>query len=140
MQYGIEGCLRHRVATSYTNITTLNSGNLIGLGEALDRAERGRGRLPALDAFYLYTWQFGIHEYCSPTYYATDLSGLLFVEERARREQARQQARALLKLWWTDIALNWFPASQKFGGSRAGATTTFTDWGASTRNFGSMGG
>ena len=71
------------------------------------------------DAFYLYTWQFGIHEYCSPTYYTTDLSGLLFVEERAHREQARQQAARLLKLLWTDIALNWFPGSQKFGGTQS---------------------
>jgi hypothetical protein len=119
MRYGIEGCLRHRVATSYTNITTLNAGSLIGLGEALDRADVAAEGYRRFDAFYLYTWQYGIHEYCSPTYYTTDLSGLLFVEERAQSEQARRQARALLTLWWSDIALNWFPGSQKFGGAQS---------------------
>ncbi len=62
MRYGIEGCLRHRVSTSYTNITTLNAGNLIGLGEALDRADAAAEGYRRFDAFYLYTRQFGIHE------------------------------------------------------------------------------
>ena len=32
---------------------------------------------------------------------------------------APAEARALLELLWTDIALNWFPASQRLGGARS---------------------
>jgi hypothetical protein len=119
LRYGGEGALRHRVATSYTNIALLNAANLVGLGEALGRPQWSDEGYRRFDAFYLYTWQFGIHEYCSPTYYVPDLSGLLFIESKAKRESARQQARALLRLFWTDITLNWFGPSQKLGGSQS---------------------
>ncbi len=119
LRYGGEGALRHRVATSYTNIALLNAANLIGLGEALARPEWSDEGYRRFDTFYLYTWQFGVHEYCSPTYYVCDLSGLLFTEARAKRESAREQARALLRLFWTDIAFNWFKPSEKFGGSQS---------------------
>jgi hypothetical protein len=116
LDYGVEGCLRHRVPTTYTNIALLNAGNLIVLGEALQRPEAAAEGYRRLDAFCLWTWQFGIQEYCSPTYYATDLGGLSMIEEYAARESGRQQARALRELLWTDIALNWFPPAEKLAG------------------------
>jgi hypothetical protein len=116
LDYSLEGCLRHRVATSYTNIAMLNAGNLIVLGEALGRPEAAEEGYRRLEAICLWTWQFGTHEYCSPTYYSVDLNGLAFIEEYAAREPGRQQARALLELLWTDIALNWFPSAEKLAG------------------------
>jgi hypothetical protein len=114
-----EGLLRHRVAESYTNIALMNAGNLILLGEAMDKpvlADEGYSRL---DRICLYMAQGGTHEYCSPTYYGVDLDDLVLIEAFCRRESGRAQARALLELLWTDIALNWFPPAQKLGGARS---------------------
>ncbi len=116
IRLGVEGCLRHRVPTDYTNIAILNAGNLIVLGEALDRAEAAREGYRRLDAICLRTAAFGVHEFCSPTYYGTDLNGLLLIHAYARGRRQRQQAEALLQLFWTDIAANWFPAAQRLGG------------------------
>ena len=50
LRLGVEGCLRHRVPTDYTNIAILNAGNLIVLGERLDRADAAREGCRRLDA------------------------------------------------------------------------------------------
>ena len=116
LRLGVEGCLRHRVPTDYTNIAILNAGNLIVLGERLDRADAAREGYRRLDAICLRTAAFGVHEFCSPTYYGTDLNGLLLIHTYAQGKRQRQQAEALLQLFWTDIAANWFPAAQRLGG------------------------
>ncbi len=113
---GVEGCLRHRVPTDYTNIAILNAGNLIVLGQRLDRADAAREGYRRLDAICLRTAALGVHEFCSPTYYGTDLNGLLLIHTYAQGNAQRQQAEALLQLFWTDIAANWFPAAQRLGG------------------------
>lgn len=117
LDYAVEGCLRHRVPASYTNIALMNAQNLILLGEALDRSEvadEGYGRLERVT---LYTWRYGTHEYCSPTYYGTNLDCLVLIEAFCQRESGREQARALLELLWTDIAANWFEPAGKPGGT-----------------------
>ncbi|MCX6910647.1 MAG: hypothetical protein NTY01_21760 [Verrucomicrobia bacterium] len=114
-----EGLLRHRVAESYTNIALMNAGNLILLGEAMGKPELADEGYARLDRICLYMSQGGTHEYCSPTYYGTDLDDLVLIEAFCRRESGRAQARALLELFWTDIALNWFPPAQKLGGARS---------------------
>ncbi|HYW78983.1 MAG TPA: hypothetical protein VE890_05370, partial [Thermoguttaceae bacterium] len=116
LKYGLEGCLRHRVPTSYTNIAILNAANLILLGESLDRPDAAAEGYRRLDAICLWTWQYGTCEYDSPTYYGVDLNGLLLIEARAARESARQQARALLELFWTDVAVNWFEPMSHLAG------------------------
>jgi hypothetical protein len=119
MAMGVEGCLRHRVPATYTNIAIMNAANLIVLGETLDRPEMAREGGRRLDDMFAWTAKHGTHEYCSPTYYFTDLSGLLLIATSARQEHARQQAHALLQLLWTDIALNWFPAAERLGGAHS---------------------
>jgi len=119
MEYAVEGCLRHRVSESYTNIALMNAENLILLGEGLDKQEVADEGYERLDRICLYTWEAGIHEYCSPTYYGVDLDCLWLIEAFCQRERGREQARALLELIWTDIALNWFPFSQRLGGARS---------------------
>ncbi len=119
IQFGMEGCMRHRVPTRYTNIALLNAGNLIVSGEMFDRpgvAEEGYRRL---DAICLWTWRFGTCEFCSPTYYGTDLQGILFLEAYAQRDRTRQQARALAHFFWSDIALNWFVPARSLGGAHS---------------------
>lgn len=114
-----EGLLRHRVAESYTNIALMNAGNLILLGEALGKPELADEGYARLDRICLYMSQGGTHEYCSPTYYGTDLDDLVLIEAFCQRASGRAQAQALLELLWTDIALNWFPPAQKLGGARS---------------------
>lgn len=119
MDLSVEGCLRHRVPTSYTNIAILNAGNLIGLGESLERSDAADDGYRRLAAVCLWTWRSGTHEYCSPTYYAVDIDGLQLIAAHAGREEGRRQAKALLELFWTDIALNWFPQAERLAGSQS---------------------
>ncbi len=116
LRLGVEGCLRHRVPTDYTNIAILNAGNLIVLGERFDRGDAAREGCRRLDALCARTAVFGVHEFCSPTYYGTDLNGLLLIHTYARGSRERRQAEALLQLFWSDIAANWFPAAERLGG------------------------
>jgi hypothetical protein len=119
MTFGIEGSMRHRVRTSYTNIALLNAANLIGLGEAFDRPEVAAEGYRRLDLICLWTWQFGTCEYCSPTYFGVDLQGIHFIEQHARQEQGRTQAQALARLFWTDITANWFAPAQSLAGAHS---------------------
>ena len=119
MEYGIEGCLRHIVPASYTNIAILNAGNLIALGEMLERPDAAEEGYRRLEALCLWTWCFGTSEYNSPTYTAVDIDGLDFIFRFAARQEGRSQAEALLRLFWTDVAANWFPASGRLAGSQS---------------------
>lgn len=119
MRYAIDGCLNHRVPESYTNIALKNAGNLILLGEIFDRADVADEGYARLGRIVIYTWEAGIHEYDSPTYYGVDLSALCVIDGFAQRPEGQQQARALLELFWTDIAANWWPPAQKLAGTRS---------------------
>jgi hypothetical protein len=116
---GIEGCLRHRVTFSYTNITILNAANLIVLGEMFERPEVTDEGLRRLEGLCMWTWAYGTHEYDSPTYYGVDLNGLQFIQAHAKSERARRTAIGLLEVFWTDVALNWFPGAEKLGGAHS---------------------
>jgi hypothetical protein len=72
-----------------------------------------------LEAICRWTWRIGIAEYCSPTYHGVDLDGLEFLLSFARSERGRQQAAALRQLFWTDIAMNYFPAAEKLAGAHS---------------------
>jgi hypothetical protein len=116
IRLGIEGCLRHRVPTEYTNIALLNAANLIVLGERFSRREAADEGCRRLDAFCAETAVFGIHEFSSPTYYGADLQALRFLLSHAEDARQREQAAALLRLFWTDIALDWFPPAGRLSG------------------------
>ncbi len=119
LELAVQGCLRHKVQSSYSNIAIMNAGDLILLGEALGKpyvADEGYARL---DKFFRYTQAAGIHEFDSPTYTGVDLDGLGMLEAYGQRATGRAQARALLELFWTDIALNWFPPAQKLAGPQS---------------------
>jgi len=117
IKFGQIAVQRHRVSVTYTNIALLRAANLIVVGEVLRRtdvAEEGERRL---DEFVEWTALHGIHECVSPNYYGVDINALMLISTCSQSPHARQQANALLQLLWTDIALNWFPASQRLGGS-----------------------
>jgi hypothetical protein len=116
LRLGVEGCRRHRVPSDYTNIALLNAGNLIVLGERLHRADAAEEGYRRLDGVCALTGTLGVHEFCSPTYYGTDLNGLMMIQSYARNERQRKQADALLRLFWTDIAANWFQPGGRLGG------------------------
>ena len=116
LDYAVEGCLRHRVRPSYTNIALMNAENLILLGEALGRDDAAREGYRRLDAFLMHTYENGITEYASPCYYGVDLDCLVLIERFCARERTRAQARALLDLFWTDVAAHFFPPSGRLAG------------------------
>lgn len=112
----VDGCLRHRVPASYTNIAILNAANLVTLGEARDRPDAAEEGYRRLDGLAADVWQFGLHEFCSPPYYAIDVQGLAVLERFAERVAGQRLARVLLELVWTDIAVNFFPAAERLAG------------------------
>lgn len=117
IKFGQIAVQRHRVPVTYTNIALLRAANLIVLGEVLRRADVAEEGGRRLDEFVSWTASRGIHECVSPNYYGVDINALLLISTCSQSQHARQQADALLRLVWTDIALNWFPASQRLGGS-----------------------
>lgn len=112
----VTGCIHHHVPATYTNIALMNATNLILLGQWLhddDAATIGRRRL---DAMLDETWQHGTHEYTSPTYTAVDLTDAARLEQGCTDPVVVAKAKALRRLWWTDIAANWFDPAQRLGG------------------------
>ena len=119
MELAAEGCLRHRVRPGYTNIALMNAQNLLLLGQALGKVALSKEGQRRLDRVCLDVWQNGVQEYVSPTYYGVDLDCLLLIEAMADSPRAVEQARALLRLMWTDIAANWYAPAQRLGGTRS---------------------
>lgn len=113
----VDGCLRHRVKPTYTNIAILNAANLVVLGELLGRDAAAAEGYMRLEGMAADTWRFGLHEFCSPTYYSVDIQGLAIIERFAARPAGRALAASLLELVWTDVALNFLPAAQRLAGS-----------------------
>ncbi len=116
IRFGIEGILRHKVSVGYTNIFLMKTWNCIALGENFDRPELAQRGYGMLDAWLLYTYENGIREYLSPTYYGVDLDSLVLIARFSRNERARKQAEVALRLFWEDIAANWFEPCRRLGG------------------------
>jgi len=117
MRFGLEAVRRHDVKMTYTNIALTQAGNLILLGEILESPEAVHQGVQRLDDLFRWTAANGIHECVSPTYYAVDINALMLIATCSQNEQAGGQAKALLQLLWTDIALNWFPAAERLSGA-----------------------
>ena len=116
LTHAVEGCRRHKVRDTYTNIALMNAQDLILLGEALGRPEVADEGYARLNLVTKRTLSSGICEYGSPTYYGVDLDCLLLIDAFCARPAGRQQARALLELFWTDLALNWFAPGARLAG------------------------
>ncbi len=108
--------LRHHVRTGYTNIALMSAGNLIVLGEGLNRPEVADEGYKRLQEIFDLTAQTGIVEYLSPTYYGVDLNALQLMDAFIQRPSGQRQARALLEYVWTEIAANFWWANQRLCG------------------------
>lgn len=115
----VEGIRRHRVAESYTNIFLMKTWNCIAIGEAMGRADLAAEGYQMLDRWFMHVWESGIHEYLSPTYYGVDVHCLGLIARFAGREEGKRLAETALRLFWTDIAANWFAPSQRLGGAHS---------------------
>jgi len=98
--------LRRRFEPTYTNIAILNLSNLILLGEALEDAALTAEGLRRLNRFVFWTWENGIHEFGSPTYFTTDLEGLEELRLLTRNAVVREKAEALIRYWSLVIRLH----------------------------------
>ncbi|MBL7222051.1 MAG: hypothetical protein ISS69_18225 [Phycisphaerae bacterium] len=119
LRLAVDACLKHRVHPSYTNIAISNAVNLILLGERFGRKDALDEGLKRLDAICLTTWRYGICEYDSPTYYGVDLDELVLLNKYVRSPRARRAGEAMLELFWTDLAANWFAPGGHLGGTHS---------------------
>lgn len=107
---------RHKVPVSYTNIFLMKTVNMILSGEAAGDAQAAADGYAQLDEWIDYTRRAGIHEFDSPTYYATDLNSLVLAYRYAARPEARAKFKSILDYFWKDIAANYFPGRQNLSG------------------------
>ncbi|MBN2544410.1 MAG: hypothetical protein JXB50_01350 [Spirochaetes bacterium] len=109
--------MRRYVKESYTNIALMNVENLILAGEILNNKEilnEGYSRLKNI-IFYLYN--YGIHEYVSPTYYGVDLDCLGILYAFTKNSEIKLLTKKLIDLFWLDIIVNFHETSQKLSGT-----------------------
>jgi hypothetical protein len=79
-----EACLNRRVSRTNTNIALMNAMNLMLLGGGLGRDELVQEGYRRFDQFCIYTWEWGIHEFSSPTYSPIHLECLGIIDRFAR--------------------------------------------------------
>ena len=114
-----EGMMRHKIDVSYTNIFLMRLSNCILIGEATGDDKLvafGRARF---DEWLAYTRANGIHEFSSPTYYGVDVEDLGALANFTKLPDVRAKAEAALRLFWTDIAANWFAPYQGIAGAHS---------------------
>jgi len=119
LRRAVDGCLNHGVRPTYTNIAISNAVNLVLLGEQCDRDDALAEGLRRLDAVCTTTWQHGICEYDSPTYYGVILDMLVLLDRHVESPKARKAGQALLELFWIDIAVNWFAPGAHLAGTHS---------------------
>lgn len=116
---GTEGVKRHSVKLSYTNIILMKIANLIMLGEYYGGPELARTGYDLFEEWLIYTYHNGLCEYLSPGYYMVDLQNLSLIYRFTKNTTVRKMATVALEYIWTDIAVNWYQPSQRFGGTHS---------------------
>ncbi|GHT26254.1 hypothetical protein FACS18942_03380 [Planctomycetales bacterium] len=119
MRRSVDGCLKHRVRSDYTNIAIYNFVHLILLGQAFDRPDAVAEGEKRLQNFIRGVWDHGLFEYNSPTYYTVDLSALQLGYHYIHKGSTRQTLQNLLEYVWTDLALNWYTPAQRLAGPQS---------------------
>lgn len=117
--FSVEGIRRHNVREAYTNIFLMKVWNCIALGEATGRDDLADEGYWLLDRWLMHTWESGVHEYLSPTYYAVDLDSLGLLARFAKRDDRRKEVETIVHYFWFDIAANWFEPCQRIGGAHS---------------------
>jgi hypothetical protein len=119
LRRSVNACLKHKIHPSYTNIAISNAVNLILLGEQFDRKDALVEGVKRLETVCLTSWRYGICEYDSPTYYGVDLDELVLLNKYVQTPRAQKAGEAMLELFWTDIAANWFAPGGHLGGTHS---------------------
>jgi len=97
---------RHHPPVHYTNIFLMNTVNTILLSEVVNDPVQHQRGLAQLEEWINYTRQNGIHEFDSPTYYATCLNSLVAGFCHVKEPELRAKFKAILDYFWEDIAAN----------------------------------
>ena len=117
LEHCIEGIHRQKVYVNYTNIFLMKTWNLLAIGEGLKKPELSQEGAAMFDEWLTYTGKNGIREYLSPTYYATDLDSLGLMAKLLSDPVVKEKAEGALRLFWTNIAVNWFEPAGRLGGA-----------------------
>ena len=119
LRRSVDGCLKHRVRSDYTNIAIYNFVHLILLGQAFDRPDAIVEGEKRLNDFLYNVWDHGAFEYNSPTYYAVDLNALQLGLRYIKKKTTRETMGTLLELFWTDLSLNWYTPGLRQAGAQS---------------------
>lgn len=119
LRRSVDGCLKHRVRSDYTNIAIYNFVHLILLGQAFDRPDAVAEGEKRLRNFLRNVWDHGAFEYNSPTYYAVNLNALQLGLRHVKKHTTRETMRVLLDYFWTDLVLNWHAPSLRQAGAQS---------------------
>jgi hypothetical protein len=111
--------LSRRVHEKHTNIALLNAFDLIVIGETFDWQKVAQSGYRRLDRLVIYTWEWGVHEFASPTYTAIQMVVSALIRKFARDGEARNQAEAIFRLVLRLGARNWSPSTGAFSGTRS---------------------
>lgn len=117
LQLSVEGIHRHRVSVAYTNIFLMKTWNLLALSQALQDAKLADEGDAMLDQWVEHTSKNGISEFLSPTYYGVDLDSLALMARVLSNPPVQAKAERILRLFWADIAANWFEPCRRLGGA-----------------------
>ncbi len=135
----VDGCMKHRVSSDYTNIAIFNIVNLLLLGEAFDRPDAVKLGEERLRGLLVVLWDHGVYEYVSPTYYAPDLDTLQLGYKYVKDENTKAIFRNLLDFFWTDMAMNWFKPSLRMSGAQSRTYHYLLGTSDTTRLFAAVG-
>lgn len=119
LKIGIKGVLNRPVPVTYTNIYLIKTWNLIAYGENFNDEEIKNMGYKKLDEWLDYTKENGLREYSSPNYYHVDITALGLIYNYTKNEEIKRKASIALKLFWTDIALNFFEPAGRLSGSKS---------------------
>ena len=119
LKTGIKGVLNHQVLPRYTNIFLVKTWNLVAYGENFADDKIKKLAYKMLDEWLEYTGENGIREYNSPNYYFVDITALGLIYRYTHNDEIRKKSEIGLKLFWTDLALNFFEPAGRIGGSRS---------------------
>lgn len=109
----------HAVKVSYTNIFLMNTVNTLLLAQYLhDDVSWARG-ISQWKQWMAYSAQAALHEFNSPTYYATDLADLTYAILYVRDPTVRRQMQEAAALIWTDITANYLAGAHHLAGAHS---------------------
>jgi len=113
----VEGIHRQKVNVDYTNIFLMKVWNLLALGEILKKPELAQEGASMQDQWIDFTSKNGITEYLSPTYYGVDLDSLALMAKDLSNPPVQDKAQRILRLFWNNVAANWFEPGGRLGGA-----------------------